>query len=79
VIEEHARDDIAFDEILASRARPAIVAFLAGAGTADFAAVRDAAKTTGSNAGIHLRTLEDAGYAAMQSALSDARPRPFIR
>ena len=54
------------DEILDSRVRLAIIAFLAGAETADFAAVRAATKTTGGNASIHLRKLEDAGYIAMQ-------------
>jgi len=48
----------------------AIVAFLAGAKTADFAAVRDAIKTTDGNASVHLRKLEDAGYVAMQKRLA---------
>jgi class 3 adenylate cyclase len=75
MIEEQAREDIAFNEILASRVRLAIVAFLAGAGTADFAAVRDATKTTGGNAGIHLRKLEDAGYVEMQKRFVARKPQ----
>ena len=43
-------DHAAIDEVLHSRVRLAIVAFLAGAKTADFAAVRDATKTTDGNA-----------------------------
>ena len=58
-------DHAAIDEILHSRVRLAIVAFLAGAETADFATVRDATKTTDGNASVHLRKLEDAGYVAM--------------
>jgi len=45
-------DYAAIDEILASRVRLAIIAFLAGAKTADFAAVRDATKTTDGNASV---------------------------
>ena len=55
-------DHAAIDELLHSRVRLAIVAFLAGAKTADFSAVRTAIKTTDGNASIHLRKLEDAGY-----------------
>ena len=61
--------------MLASRVRLAIVAFLAGAKTADFAAVRDATKTTDGNASIHLRKLEDAGYVAMQKRFVARRPQ----
>ena len=62
-------DHAAIDEILHSRVRLAIVAFLAGAKTADFAAVRDATKTTDGNASVHLRKLEDTGYVEMQKRL----------
>jgi DNA-binding MarR family transcriptional regulator len=68
-------DRAAIDEILHSRVRLAIVAFLAGAKTADFAAVRDATKTTDGNASIHLRKLEDAGYIAMQKRFVARRPQ----
>jgi DNA-binding MarR family transcriptional regulator len=68
-------DYAAIDEMLASRVRLAIVAFLAGAKTADFAAVRDATKTTDGNASIHLRRLEDAGYVAMQKRFVARRPQ----
>jgi DNA-binding transcriptional ArsR family regulator len=68
-------DYAAIDEILASRVRLAIIAFLAGAKTADFAAVRDATKTTDGNASIHLRKLEDAGYVAMQKRFIARKPQ----
>ena len=68
-------DYAAIDEILASRVRLAIIAFLAGAKTADFAAVRDATKTTDGNASIHLRRLEDAGYIAMQKRFVARKPQ----
>jgi DNA-binding transcriptional ArsR family regulator len=68
-------DYAAIDEILASRVRLAIIAFLAGAKTADFAAVRDATKTTDGNASIHLRKLEDAGYVTMQKRFIARKPQ----
>ena len=72
-------DHAAIDEILASRVRLAIVAFLAGAKTADFRAVRDATKTTDGNASIHLRKLEDAGYVAMQKRFVARKPQTLYR
>src|SRR6266446_545694 len=68
-------DHAAIDEILHSRVRLAIVAFLAGAKTADFSTVRDATKTTDGNASIHLRKLEDAGYIAMRKHFVARKPR----
>jgi len=68
-------DHSAIDEILHSRVRLAVVAFLAGAKTADFATVRDATKTTDGNASIHLRKLEDAGYVAMQKRFVGRKPQ----
>ena len=68
-------DHAAIDEILHSRVRLAIVAFLAGAKTADFAAVRDATKTTDGNASVHLRKLEDAGYVAVQKRFVARKPQ----
>ena len=68
-------DHAAIDELLHSRVRLAIVAFLAGARTADFSAVRTATKTTDGNASIHLRKLEDAGYIAVEKRFVARRPQ----
>jgi len=68
-------DHAAIDELLHSRVRLAIVAFLAGAKTADFSAVRDATKTTDGNASIHLRKLEDSGYVAVRKRFVARRPQ----
>jgi DNA-binding transcriptional ArsR family regulator len=61
-------DHTSIDELLQSRARLAIVAFLAGADEADFSAVRDAAS-------VHLRKLEDAGYVAMRKHFVGRKPQ----
>jgi DNA-binding MarR family transcriptional regulator len=68
-------DYAAFDELLQSRVRLAIVAYLASAGEAEFTAVRDATKTTDGNASVHLRKLEDAGYVAVQKRFVARKPQ----
>jgi len=68
-------DHASIDEILHSRVRLAIVAFLAGAKTAEFAAVRNAIRTTDGNASVHLRKLEDSGYVAVQKHFVARRPQ----
>jgi len=68
-------DHTAIDELLHARVRLAIVAFLAGAQEADFAAVREATKTTDGNASVHLRKLEDAGYVTVQKRFVNRKPQ----
>jgi DNA-binding transcriptional ArsR family regulator len=68
-------DHAAIDELLHSRVRLAIVAFLAGAETADFSAVREAIKTTDGNASVHLRKLEDSGYITAKKRFVGRKPQ----
>jgi DNA-binding transcriptional ArsR family regulator len=68
-------DHTAIDELLQSRARLAIVAFLAGADEAEFVAVRNATKMTDGNASVHLRKLEDAGYVAVRKQFVARKPQ----
>jgi DNA-binding transcriptional ArsR family regulator len=68
-------DHTAIDELLHSRARLAIVAFLAGAAEADFTAIRDATKMTDGNASVHLRKLEDAGYVTVRKHFVGRKPQ----
>ena len=68
-------DYAAIDEILHSRVRLAIVAFLAGAGTAEFAAVKNAVRATDGNASVHLRKLEDAGYVMAEKRFVARKPQ----
>jgi DNA-binding transcriptional ArsR family regulator len=72
-------DHGAIDEVLSSRVRVAMVAFLAGAGEAEFTAVRDATKTTDGNAGVHLRKLEDARYVTVVKQFVSRRPQSLYR
>jgi len=68
-------DHNAIDELLHSRARLAIVAFLAGAAEADFVAIREATKMTDGNASVHLRKLEDAGYVTVRKHFVARKPQ----
>lgn len=68
-------DHNAIDELLHSRARLAIVAFLAGAEEADFVAIRDATKMTDGNASVHLRKLEDAAYVTVRKHFVARKPQ----
>jgi DNA-binding MarR family transcriptional regulator len=68
-------DHTAIDELLHSRVRLAMVAFLAGAETADFSAVREAINTTDGNASVHLRKLEEAGYVAVEKRFVARKPQ----
>jgi DNA-binding MarR family transcriptional regulator len=72
-------DHSAIDELLQSRVRLAIVAYLASAGQADFSLLRDAIKTTDGNASVHLRKLEDAGYVAIEKSFIGRKPRTRAR
>ncbi|MDE1173419.1 MAG: transcriptional regulator [Parvibaculaceae bacterium] len=68
-------DHTAIDEMLQSRVRLAIIAYLAGAQTAEFSAIRDATKTTDGNASVHLRKLEEAGYVSMRKHFLNRKPQ----
>ena len=68
-------DHNAIDELLHSRARLAIVAFLAGAAEADFVAIREATKMTDGNASVHLRKLEDASYVTVRKHFVARKPQ----
>ena len=68
-------DHSVFDELLQSRVRLAVVAFLTTAGEAEFSVLRDAIKTTDGNASVHLRKLEDAGYVTVDRRFVQRRPQ----
>jgi len=68
-------DHSAIDEVLQSRVRLAIVAFLSSAGEADFSTLRAAIKTTDGNASVHLRKLEEAGYVTVEKRFVNRKPQ----
>ena len=62
------------DEVIHGRVRLGIVAYLVGAGTADFTALKSHLETTDGNLSVHLRKLEEAGYVAIAKSFRDRKP-----
>jgi len=65
----------AIDEVIHGRVRLGIMAFLSGADSADFPALRDKLQLTDGNLSVHLRKLEEAGYVEVQKTFVDRKPR----
>ena len=63
----------AIDEVIHGRIRLGVMAYLVGAGEADFGEIRARLQTTDGNLSVHLRKLEDAGRQAFDAAEAAAR------
>ena len=66
-------DDI--NDLIHGRVRLAAMAYIAGAGDADFTAIKKAVKTSDGNMSVHLRKLEDAGYLAVTKGYNERKPQ----
>lgn len=66
------------DEVIHGRVRLGVMAFLSGAGTADFAALRQRLELTDGNLSVHLRKLEEAGYVAIEKRFVGKKPNTRI-
>lgn len=62
------------DEVIHGRLRLGIMAFLSGAGSADFNTLKAKLSATDGNLSAHLRKLEDAGYVAVDKSFRDRKP-----
>lgn len=62
------------DEVIHGRIRLGIMAFLAGAGAADFNTLKGKLQATDGNLSAHLRKLEDAGFVAVAKTFADRKP-----
>ena len=62
------------DEVIHGRIRLGIMAFLAGAGAADFNTLNGKLQATDGNLSAHLRKLEDAGFVAVAKTFADRKP-----
>lgn len=62
------------DEVIHGRIRLGIMAFLSGAGSADFNTLKGRLQATDGNLSAHLRKLEDAGYVAVTKSFVDRKP-----
>jgi DNA-binding MarR family transcriptional regulator len=67
------------DEVIHGRIRLGIMAFLVGAGAADFGTLKARLQATDGNLSTHLRKLEDAGYVAVKKSFVDRKPLTEIR
>jgi DNA-binding transcriptional ArsR family regulator len=62
------------DDIIHSRIRLAVMAFLVGIDEAEFTALRDAVNATDGNLSIHLKKLEDASYITVTKEFIKRKP-----
>jgi DNA-binding MarR family transcriptional regulator len=62
------------DEVIHGRVRLGIMAFLSGAGTADFGALKTKLSATDGNLSVHLSKLEQAGYVAIAKSFVGKKP-----
>jgi DNA-binding MarR family transcriptional regulator len=62
------------DDVIHGRARLAIMAFLSGAGSADFNELKARVGGTDGNMSVHIRKLEEAGYIRVEKKFSGRRP-----
>lgn len=62
------------DEVIHGRLRLGVMAFLAGAGSADFNTLKAKLQATDGNLSVHLRKLEDAGYVSVEKRFAGRKP-----
>jgi DNA-binding HxlR family transcriptional regulator len=62
------------DEVIHGRIRLGVMAYLSGAETADFNALKARLQTTDGNLSVHLRKLEDAGFVAVTKSFVGRKP-----
>jgi DNA-binding MarR family transcriptional regulator len=63
------------DDVIHGRVRLAAMAYLSGAGSADFNELKAKVGGTDGNLSVHLRKLEDAGYVRIEKTFADRKPR----
>ncbi|HWT12508.1 MAG TPA: transcriptional regulator [Allosphingosinicella sp.] len=63
------------DEVIHGRARLAIMAYLSGAGSAEFNELKRRAGVNDGNLSVHLRKLEEAGYIDVEKRFVGKKPQ----
>jgi DNA-binding MarR family transcriptional regulator len=66
------------DDVIHGRVRLSVMAFLSGAGAADFNELKARVGGTDGNLSVHLRKLEEADYIAMKKGLRGRRPQTTV-
>ena len=72
-------DATELDDVVHGRVRLGIMAYLAGAGAADFVTLKEHLRTTNGNLSVHLGKLAEAGYITLQRSIVDKRTRTTVR
>ncbi len=62
------------DEVIHGRIRLGIMAYLSGAGAADFNTLKGRLQATDGNLSAHLRKLEDAGFITVDKSFVNRKP-----
>ena len=62
------------DDVIHGRVRLAIMAYLSGAGSADFSLLRKKVGVTDGNLSVHMRKLEECGYIEVEKKFAERRP-----
>ncbi|MBT8472949.1 MAG: transcriptional regulator, partial [Marinicaulis sp.] len=63
------------DDVIHGRVRLSVMAYLSGAGVADFTLLRKKVGVTDGNLSVHIRKLEDAGYIRVEKKFLNRRPQ----
>jgi len=63
------------DDVIHGRVRLAVMAYLGGAGAADFNELKAKVGGTDGNLSVHLRKLEEAGYIRVRKSFQNRKPR----
>ena len=66
-------DDI--NDLIHGKVRLAAMAYLSGAGEADFNSIKKAVDTSDGNLSVHLRKLEEAGYLCVTRGFNGRKPQ----
>lgn len=67
------------DEIVHSRVRLGVMAYLMAAEVADFTTLKTKLEVTEGTLSVHLRKLEQAGYVAIEKSFRERRPLTQVR
>jgi DNA-binding MarR family transcriptional regulator len=67
------------DEVIHGRLRLGVMAFLAGAESADFNQLKARLGATDGNLSVHLKKLEEAGYVAIDKSFQGKKPLTQVR
>lgn len=74
-----AFDINAIDEVIHGRVRLGIMAYLVGAGSADFGTLKAKLDATDGNLSVHLRKLEEAGYVTIDKTFKERKPLTSVK